>query len=185
VKKKILAGILAGVIGFSGVAFAENEATYDSSTGIVSIPKVIVGTAVYQVDMQQTEGLNFSVTTVTPTSLSSNNISIVGSWGNGYYAQGTENEGEPEYMSLTFYPNGYYIHYESDQQAEPDDNGGGVEYGTYTYNATTGVLAASSIVDENGGIGLTEHGAPASLVISITNDQLTVLDCGMTLNRVQ
>jgi hypothetical protein len=141
VKKKILAGILAGVIGFSGVAFAENEATYNSSTGIVSIPKVIVGTAVYQVDMQQTEGLNFSVTTVTPTSLS-NNASIVGSWGSGYYAQGLRNEGDPQYFSITFYPNGYYIHYKSDKRDDYDDNGGGVEYGTYTYNATTGVVTA-------------------------------------------
>ena len=35
---------------------------------------------------------------------------IVGSWGKGHY---TDSNGA-EYLSLTFYPNGYYIHYESD-----------------------------------------------------------------------
>jgi hypothetical protein len=51
--------------------------------------------------------------------------SIVGSWGTGHY---TDHECVgSEYMSITFYPNGYYIHWEPDDPSEPDDNGGGVE----------------------------------------------------------
>ncbi len=170
------------VVGLIGMAQAENEATYSAGTGSLNIPKVLVGSTYYQVDMQQGDGLNFSVTTATPTP---GNDSIVGSWGSGYFSQGTQNQGEAEYMSLTFYSNGYYIHYESGQQIEPCDNGGGVEYGTYTYNATTGTLAASSIIDENGCVGLTENGVPASLIISITNDQLIFSDGGIIFDRVQ
>jgi hypothetical protein len=173
---------VAGIIGFGGVAQAENEATYNANTGSVHIPKVLVDSIYFQVDMQQGDGLNFSVTTATPTSGSD---SIVGSWGSGYFSQGTQNQGEAEYMSLTFYSNGSYVHYESGQQIEPCDNGGGVEYGTYTYNATTGTLATSSIVDENGCVGLTENGAPGSSIISITNDQLIFSDDGIIFDRVQ
>ena len=63
-KKEILAIFSAGIIGLSGAVLAENEAKFSSETGIVHIPKVIVDGLEYQVDMQQTDGLNFTVTSV-------------------------------------------------------------------------------------------------------------------------
>lgn len=57
---------------FGSVAWAENEATYNSATGIVNIPKVSVGSDYYQVEMtQQGQGLEFGVTSVTPSTSSS------------------------------------------------------------------------------------------------------------------
>ena len=64
-KKEILTIFSAGIIGLSNLVLAENEARYSSETGIVHIPKVIVDGVEYQVDMQQTDDLNFSLTNVT------------------------------------------------------------------------------------------------------------------------
>jgi hypothetical protein len=179
-KMKLLAGLVTGLF-LVGMAQAENEATYNAATGSLNIPKVEVGSGYYQVDMHQSEGLSFTLTNATPTSGIN---SIVGSWGSGYFSQGTQNNGESEYMSLTFYSNGNYIHYESGQQSEPCDNGGGIEYGTYTYDPATGILVTSSIVDENGCVGMTENGAPSSQVISIANGQINFSD-SVILDRVQ
>lgn len=63
-KKEILIIFSVGIIGLSNVVLAENEARYNSETGTVHIPKVIVDGFEYQVDMQQTDGLNFTVTNV-------------------------------------------------------------------------------------------------------------------------
>ena len=63
-KKNILVIIGAGFIYFSTVVLAQNEAWYYSDTGVVSIPKVIFDGSQYQVDMQQTDDLNFKVTNV-------------------------------------------------------------------------------------------------------------------------
>ena len=63
-KKKILTIFSVGIIGLSHAVLAENEARYSSETGIVHIPKVIVDGFEYQVDMQQTDGMNFTVTNI-------------------------------------------------------------------------------------------------------------------------
>lgn len=62
-KKKLIAGLTAGLLMIGGIAQAENEATFDFGTGVLNIPKVAVGSDYYNVTMlQQGEGLNFSVT---------------------------------------------------------------------------------------------------------------------------
>jgi hypothetical protein len=112
--------------------------------------------------------------------------SIVGSWGTGHY---TDHECVgSEYMSLTFYPNGYYIHWEADDPSEPDDNGGGVEYGTYTYDSSSQQLFVSPILDENGCIGLSEDGEQTIGQVEVSGDTLTVYDNGVvgcTFERVK
>jgi len=62
VKKVLATSLGVGLLGLSSFLSAENEATYDSATGILHIPKVMIGSETYQVDMQQTNGLDFSVT---------------------------------------------------------------------------------------------------------------------------
>ena len=109
---------------------------------------------------------------------------LVGSWGTG-----RDNPGQPaEWISLTFYPNGTYIHWESDDPSNPDDEGGGVEYGTYTYNPSTGVVTGYSIVDENGDVGLNVYGESVSFPVTVTEDALTAIDpydgSSITLPRV-
>jgi hypothetical protein len=110
--------------------------------------------------------------------------SIVGSWGTGHY---TDHECvESEYMSLTFYPNGYYIHWEPGYQ--PDDNGGGVEYGTYTYDPGSQQLIATPILDENGCIGLAKDGEQTISQVEVSGDTLTIDDSDVvecTLERVK
>lgn len=73
-KKELLTGVI-GLFVFASMTYAENEATYNVSTGIIHIPKVIVGSAYYEVEMQQTERANFIVTNVIPTSQSSDSSS--------------------------------------------------------------------------------------------------------------
>ncbi len=65
-KKKILFIIVTVIIGVCSVALAENEAIYNSGTGSLVIPKLIVGSNQYQIDMQQGEGLSFTVTNIIP-----------------------------------------------------------------------------------------------------------------------
>jgi len=113
------------------------------------------------------------------------NIQIVGSWGSGYYPAGIRGDAEQEYISLTFYPNGYYIHYETGQTSEPCDNGGGVKYGTYIFNATTQQITITSILDGNGCVGLAEDGFGGTISITINEDVLQFADDTILLDRVQ
>jgi len=71
-KKAIALLALGGLL--SNSAFAQNEASYDPVSGKVSIPKLeVVGDPTqgrsYQIEMQQTEGLNFAVTDAVPNPL--------------------------------------------------------------------------------------------------------------------
>jgi hypothetical protein len=99
---------------------------------------------------------------------------IVGSWGTGYFPNGTSGIGSPEYMALTFYANGTYFHYETGQAEETCDNGGGVEYGTFNYDGIN--LSFVPIVDDNGCVGLAENGVPASYPLVFSGDALTFSD---------
>jgi hypothetical protein len=104
--------------------------------------------------------------------------SIVGSWGRGYYPNGSQNEGEEEYITGTFYPNGYYIHYETGQASEPCDFGGGVEYGTYSYDEGTKALTVQPIVDENGCVGLADDYEPGQWRVEVEGDLITLQEEG-------
>jgi len=69
---KLLAGLTTGLFIFTGVVHAENEVIYNANSGSLHIPKVAVGSTYYQVEMQQTNRLNFSVTNATPITSSEN-----------------------------------------------------------------------------------------------------------------
>ena len=106
---------------------------------------------------------------------------LVGGWGPGY--MNSYQSGDSDYASLTFYPNGYYIHWQSDKRDEAGDMGGGVEYGTYTYTPTTGYATVHPIVDENGSIGLSDYGSESAGYITVDENTLSI--GGLTLERVQ
>lgn len=72
--KKILVAIVILFLALSGSAFAENEVIFDTATGKLTMPIVIVGTKRYQVEMQQTNGLNFDVISAMPQQ------TVVGRW---------------------------------------------------------------------------------------------------------
>ena len=107
--------------------------------------------------------------------------SLVGSWGPGY-ANDYQNGGS-NFVSLTFYPNGHYIHWQSDKRDESGDMGGGVEYGSYTYDPTTGYGTIHPLVDENGSIGLADDGDDSS-GYSLVKDDTLYID-SLALERVQ
>jgi hypothetical protein len=87
-------------------------------------------------------------------------------------------------MSLTFRADGTYVHWESDKPGEDCDNGGGLEYGQYTYDATTGTLTVMPTIDNNGCIGLAENGFYSEYPVVVNGDRLDFLD-DTILDRVQ
>jgi hypothetical protein len=76
-----------------------------------------------------------------------------------------------EFMSLTLYANGTYIHVESDDPDDVCDNGGGAEYGTYSYEATTGLVTFNPVFDGNGCLGPADA-LPGQTTVSLPGDSL-------------
>jgi len=112
---------------------------------------------------------------------------IVGSWGDGYYPNGVESADTARYVSITFYPNGYYVQYE-DGNTNQLVSGNGVECGTYSYNQSTGQLTGNILIDENSDHGFSEWDINATtLPYDTSEDTLTVIednDVIIALNRV-
>ena len=95
--------------------------------------------------------------------------SIVGGW--------TPVPSEGDYVVATFYDNGNYIVY--------DD---GVEYGTYSYDSTTGVINVNVVVDQNGENGMASSGTPYQNKAIVNGDTFTVYEGDVaedTLARVK
>jgi len=66
------------------------------------------------------------------------------------------------YVYITFFADGVYIYgsIEDDPPCDPINNGNGVEYGVYNYNAGTGAFTIkSAVVDTNGQCGVWDNGA--------------------------
>ncbi len=109
--------------------------------------------------------------TVSLYRVKSNSTPIVGGWI-------TSNNVEDHVLSLTFYPNGFYVHY----QYDVDENNiyHGVEYGTYLYDQITGQMTTSVIRDENDGFGLggwaSDGGSTAGDTFTLVGDSLTIID---------
>ena len=104
------------------------------------------------------------------------NKSYIGSWGSGYDPYGDPNV---EWASFTFYPNGYYIYWES-------RNGSEVEYGTYSYNPVTENMTFNPTHDDNVNEGPNgTHGNVDKIVVN--GDTMTVGEGGeaFSLERVK
>jgi hypothetical protein len=102
----------------------------------------------------------------------SNTNPLVGGWGIARYT-----DTFPEYVSMTFYANGLFILWLSD---DPEDDGAsaGAEVGTYSFNSQTGALTLNTcFLDENGTDGFFENGEPgdwgSGITCTIDNDNVT------------
>ncbi|WP_153915592.1 hypothetical protein [Shewanella sp. TC10] len=92
-------------------------------------------------------------------------VGIVGTWD----LTGEENE----LLTLVFFNDGTYTHFEVDTDDEDEDSG--MEWGTYTRDVDTNQVIATQTFDENGDTGLTdftdETGAP-QLFAAVVEDML-------------
>ena len=87
---------------------------------------------------------------------------------------------------MVFYADGFYINYSKDHK---DCIDGGVEYGSYSIDSKTGILTATSSVDENGVCGLTSNPGKKTgagkVEINTARNQLTLSDVGATTRQVR
>nr|WP_320009474.1 hypothetical protein [uncultured Desulfobulbus sp.] len=105
--------------------------------------------------------------------------SIIGSW---YF-------GDPSDLDnlgiLTFFANGIYVHAETGDESEEGDGVDGMEIGTYTWNASTGVLMATPFIDNNNDWGLSTINGTVTLTPN--GDTLTIVagdEGATTISRV-
>lgn len=91
--------------------------------------------------------------------------SIVGGWSAG---DGAANGSSV----LTFLKNGYYFHAEDGNPTATPGGQDGMERGTFTWNESTGAFSARTLMDTNGGWGLSNLAAGAR--ITLTGDTLTL-----------
>ncbi|MEO5370730.1 MAG: hypothetical protein H7833_11735 [Magnetococcus sp. DMHC-1] len=93
---------------------------------------------------------------------------ILGTW----YTQESAIVGSgiiPIHFAITLMSDGTYMHAEDESREKQGTTG--MEYGTYTYNSSTGTLAASKVdTDTNGSLGLSNE----SLSISVDGNTMTV-----------
>lgn len=147
--------------------------TFDPASGLLSGTPATGSNAAYPLTFTATSG-GFSVTqaftlTVTPAAVvpPPSTTSIIGTWG-AY--------GDPTVLTgiITFVDSTHYMFV----QAGPADTYGstGLEYGTYTYNPSTGtgVFDKSPLFDTNGEWGLSHPPVGTSYSISVTGDTLTI-----------
>ncbi|MDQ7091241.1 MAG: hypothetical protein Q9M50_11495 [Methylococcales bacterium] len=72
-KNKILIRVVCGLLISTGISQAENEAIFDEKSGTLIIPKVLIGTDYYEVNMQhKREALDFEV--INYTKIKANSI---------------------------------------------------------------------------------------------------------------
>ena len=106
---------------------------------------------------------------------------LVGAWSSPDFHTGSPTLAE--WVSLTFYADGTYIHVESDDPDDDCDNGGGTEYGTYSYEAATGQLTVTPDFDENGCLGPAGDSPVLQYTVTFPDGNLRFPD-GFVLNRV-
>ena len=95
-----------------------------------------------------------------------------------------------KYINITFFPNSVYLHYETGEPNNADeDDGGGVEIGKYSYDSVTkDLIVTEVIVDNNGSTGLSLWGSTGNIYeVEIRNDQLIAAGKGeiLILERVK
>lgn len=86
--------------------------------------------------------------------------SLIGSWVAG--------DGVDSQVVLTFIDSSHYV-IMNDEDDEDEDGQDGVEYGTYIWDSSTGVISVETIVDTNGQWGLSHPCNDGETILSIEN----------------
>jgi hypothetical protein len=144
------------------------------------------GSTVFKVDGDKLV-VTDDIDTVSFERVANDPASLVGTWA-------IDSTATMNTQNFTFFENGKYLmadplgDTEYNSTDDPKCGEGGVEYGTYTYNATTGVLAVSSApeVDTNGCAGAWDKPANSGLSATITfnTDKSSFTLEGTTFHRV-
>lgn len=91
--------------------------------------------------------------------------SLVGTW--------LATDAEDDFLQLTFFDDGTYMHAEID--LDDTENDSGMEWGTYTRDSETGkLLSTTQYFDENGETGLSDSVSTENVFLSVSGDELTV-----------
>lgn len=94
----------------------------------------------------------------------------------GYWS-GAETDDELE--SVAFFEDGTYIHVQVDEDKSLSNPENGMEWGTYTIDATTGRLETSQLYDDNGSNGLSE---PRTRYARVSGDTALAIDVDSNQN---
>ena len=132
--------VFLALIIISFTSQAENEATYNATTGVLHIPKVIVEGNEYWANLVHQGNLNFLVTKV---ELISEYQTLVGTWS------------IPSGGTVIFRGDGSYYVFEIE---DGDGCFTGIEIGTYNYNPVTRKIEVAVASDENGDCGFAADG---------------------------
>jgi hypothetical protein len=92
-------------------------------------------------------------------------VSLVGTW--------SSEDSDSDLLRIIFFEDGTYLHAEVKLGGVENENG--MEWGTFSRDATDGMVTSTQIFDSNGGIGLTDFvGADAPfLFTTVSADELT------------
>ena len=107
--------------------------------------------------------VKFNTDASTPDIPSTNTPALLGSW---YMGDASESD---NIVTLTFFENGSYVML---QDGNTPDGYDGMERGTYSWDATSGVFSATALTDTNGEWGLSH----SSINIMIDNNTLTMTE---------
>ncbi len=116
-----------------------------------------------------------------PATYSTPNQAIVGAWTSGDTTSSTSGA-----AVVIFYANGYYMHIQIPNAADAGSGVAGFERGQYTWDANTGLLRTTTLLDTNGDIGLSGNDGGPGIPVTISGNTATATtDAGLvTLTRV-
>jgi hypothetical protein len=114
-----------------------------------------------------------------PLIYSTPGAAIVGAWLYGDTTSATDGAG-----LLIFSSNGYYMHIQIASAAESPSGVAGFERGQYTWDANTGLLKVTTLLDTNGDIGMSNNDGNAGIQATVLGNTLALNGGAFTLNRV-
>ncbi len=186
--KKTLAALALTTLCIPGLATADGlEAHFDAATNAIVIPKLEVNGKTYYATLTLTNAATFefkanlqTLTDITrPASnlpLNSSATAIVGTW--------TESVANASATYIKFFSDGRY---EQLQRAGDDPNcaAGGLETGTWVWDAATGLLITKTLTDANLTCGLSSPLDGVPLRVYINGNTMQVIEKTGSLNPLE